>query len=248
MKRPAGDPYFFAQWVFALVISVVWLVGTAQAAADPRDDSRDAERRRMVETQIAGRGVTDQRVLYAILKVPRHEFVPAQLSDRAYGDYPLPIGYGQTISQPYIVALMTELLDLQGSEKVLEIGTGSGYQAAVLGETAGEVYTMEIVKALQEPAAELLKKTGYEKVHCKFGDGYDGWEEHAPFDGIMVTAACDHIPPPLIKQLKEGGVMVIPLGPASATQLLRRARKVDGKLQFDFSLPVRFVPLTRAAR
>ncbi len=166
----------------------------------------------MVEKDIKGRGIKDEKVINAMLKVKRHLFVEKKYLDKAYGDHPLPIGEGQTISQPYVVALMTEALCLRGNERVLEIGTGSGYQAAVLAEIVKEVYTIEIRKGLYEMAKERLKKLGYKNVYVKHGDGYFGWKEYSPFDAIMITASANHIPPPLLAQLKEGGRLVIPLG------------------------------------
>ena len=211
-------------------------------------DDRAEERKRMVEEQIRARGVTNHLVLEAMRRVPRHKFVEARLQSEAYDDHPLPIGYGQTISQPYIVALMTELLELKAGEKVLEIGTGSGYQAAVLAAQTTNVYTMEIVKPLYEQAAKRLRDAGLPENHVRHGDGYFGWEEHATFDAIIVTAAADHIPPPLLKQLCTGGRMVIPIGPIHATQRLVIVKKDrDGKVKTRSVLPVRFVPLTSGA-
>jgi len=179
-------------------------------------------------------------------QVPRHEFVPEQWIDAAYEDHPLPIGHGQTISQPYIVALMTELLQPARGAKVLEVGTGSGYQAAILAEMGAEVWSIEILEPLATESAARLKRLGYDKVHVKRGDGYLGWPEQAPFDGIMVTAGADHIPPPLIEQLKAGGRMVIPVGEAHAEQSLLLVEKaLDGKISTRNVAPVLFVPLTR---
>jgi protein-L-isoaspartate(D-aspartate) O-methyltransferase len=190
-------------------------------------------------------GSLDERVLDAIGKVPRHEFVPDDQRPYAYENRPLPIGYGQTISQPYIVAIMTDLLKPEKTGRVLEVGTGSGYQAAILAELVDGVYTIEIVKELAEQAADRLKKNGYNTVHARTGDGYYGWETEAPFDGIVVTAVASHIPPPLIKQLKPGGRMVIPVGGQFMTQYLMLVTKeVDGKITTRQILPVRFVPLT----
>ncbi|MBN1755244.1 protein-L-isoaspartate(D-aspartate) O-methyltransferase [bacterium] len=199
----------------------------------------------MVETQIIRRGVTDSLVLAAMMSVPRHNFVPDEFGSRSYGDYPLPIGEGQTISQPYIVALMTELLELKGDEKVLEIGTGSGYQAAVLGEIVPLVFSIEIICTLASSAEKLLDKMGYENITVKCGDGYQGWPEQAPFDAIIVTAAPDHIPLPLIDQLAEGGKLVIPVG--DIYQELIVLTKVDGKVEEEKIIPVRFVPMTGEA-
>jgi protein-L-isoaspartate(D-aspartate) O-methyltransferase len=199
-------------------------------------------REKMVETQIKARGVKDPRVLSALLKVERHRFVPDKYMDSAYSDQPLPIGEGQTISQPYIVALMTELLEIKGNEKVLEIGTGSGYQAAILAELAKEVYTIEIIEPLASMAKKKLSELGYQNVKVKAGDGYLGWPEAAPFDAIIVTAAPDHIPKPLVDQLKEGGRMVVPVG--THTQELIRIVKRSGKIETTNVIPVVFVPMT----
>lgn len=205
-----------------------------------------AARSEMVTRQIADRGVRDQRVLAAMRKVPRHEFVPAAEKRHAYGDTPLPIGEGQTISQPYIVALMTELAQPDPSDRVLEIGTGSGYQAAVLAELVQHVYTIEIEPALAQRANQALDRIGYRNVTVRAGDGYAGWPEHAPFDIVMVTAAPDHIPQPLIDQLKTGGRMVVPVGPIASTQQLRVLEKdTTGKVSTRVVAPVRFVPLRR---
>jgi protein-L-isoaspartate(D-aspartate) O-methyltransferase len=187
----------------------------------------------------------DNRVLDTLRKVPRHDFVPDNQRPYAYENMPLPIGYGQTISQPYIVAVMTDLLKLKKTDRVLEVGTGSGYQAAILAELADSVYTIEIVEELGRQAAENLKRTGYDAVHTRIGDGYYGWEAAAPFDGIVVTAVASHIPPPLIKQLKPGGRMIIPVGAQFMTQYLVLVTKdVDEKVTTRQILPVSFVPLT----
>lgn len=199
-------------------------------------------REEMVLTQIKARGIGDQRLIQAMLKVERHKFIPQRFQTFAYTDQPLPIGEGQTISQPYIVALMTELLKLEGGEKVLEIGTGSGYQAAILAELAKEVYTIEIIEALAQRADKTLKDLGYKNIIVKAGDGYIGWEEYAPFDAIIVTAAPRYIPPPLIEQLKDGGRMVIPVG--STGQKLQLLRKQNGGIDITDIVPVRFVPMT----
>lgn len=202
-------------------------------------------RQAMVEDQIAARGVEDTRVLAAMATVPRHEFVPPTELDQAYADHPVPIGFGQTISQPYIVALMTELLDVQPGDRVLEIGTGSGYQAAVLAEVTDEVYTVEIIPELATAAASRLKRLGYGEIAVRTGDGYFGWPEHAPFDGIIVTAAPDHVPPPLLRQLAEGGRLVIPVGPPGGYQTLWRLTKRDGEILSENITGVLFVPLLR---
>ena len=201
-----------------------------------------ALREKMVDTQIKARGIKDPRVLSAMVKVERHRFVPEEYLNSAYSDQPLPIGEGQTISQPYIVALMTELLELKGDEKVLEIGTGSGYQAAILAELAKEVYTIEIIESLAFMANNRLLELGYQNIKVKAGDGYLGWPEVAPFDALIVTAAPDHIPKPLIDQLKEGGRMVVPVG--SYTQELKKIIKRYGKIETTDIIPVIFVPMT----
>jgi protein-L-isoaspartate(D-aspartate) O-methyltransferase len=203
-------------------------------------------RERMVIETIERRGVTDEDVLSAMRAVPRHLFVPEDEQDYAYGDHPLPIGYGQTISQPYIVALMTELLELRQGDKVLEVGTGSGYQAAILAEIPGvEVYTLEIVPELAESARERLEELGYTDVYCRQGDGYYGWPEHAPFDAIIVTAAPDHVPPPLVDQLAVGGRMVVPVGPPGGYQTLwKLVKQPDGEVKNYNMGGVAFVPLT----
>jgi protein-L-isoaspartate(D-aspartate) O-methyltransferase len=200
----------------------------------------------MVRQQIESRGITDVAVLAALRKVPRHEFVPANWVERAYEDSPLPIGHDQTISQPYIVALMTELAQLSSQANVLEVGTGSGYQAAILAEIVAEVHSIEIIEPLAMSAAERLHGLGYRNVQIKFGDGYLGWPEHAPFNAIVVTAGADHVPPPLIEQLKPGGRMVIPVGALPGQQSLWLIEKnVDGTITQRQIAPVAFVPLTR---
>lgn len=208
-------------------------------------DRYEELRRRMVEEQIIRRGIRDKRVIDAMLKVPRHLFVPEDMREYAYDDSPLPIGRGQTISQPYIVALMTELLAIGPESKVLEIGTGSGYQTAILAEIAKEVYTVEIIEDLHRRAVELLRSLGYTNVYAKCDDGYFGWEEHAPYDGIMVTAAPRRIPEPLIEQLKIGGRMVIPVGDLYQDLILVK-RTEKGTIQQAIT-GVRFVPMTGEA-
>ena len=205
-----------------------------------------ALRERMVETQIVTRGVRQPAVLQAMKTVPRHLFVPEPFRAQSYEDYPLPIGAQQTISQPYIVARMTELLDLTGDERVLEIGTGSGYQAAVLSRVAGEVYTIEILEPLGRQAQRILGELGYKNVHTRIGDGYQGWPEAAPFDAIVVTAAPERIPQPLLDQLKVGGRMVIPVG-AFFQDLLVLTKTPNGVDKKNI-IPVRFVPMTGEAQ
>jgi protein-L-isoaspartate(D-aspartate) O-methyltransferase len=198
----------------------------------------------MVKYQIRDRGVTDPRVLRAMEHVLRHEFVPDDYVDQAYADHPLPIGHGQTISQPYIVALMTELLDLKETDRVLEIGTGSGYQAAILSEIVADVYTVEIVEPLATEAKERLERLGYNNVHVLYADGYYGWQEHAPYDAIIVTCAPDHIPQPLVQQLADGGSLVIPVGPPGGYQTLWQITKQGQEIKKRNVTGVLFVPLT----
>ena len=205
-------------------------------------------RQEMVERQLKGRDITDARVLAAMSKVPRHRFVRPALAGQAYNDHPLPIEEGQTISQPYIVALMTQLLELKGSERVLEVGTGSGYQAAVLAELVKHVYTIEILPGLAKSAAARLRALGYANVEVRAGDGYQGWPDQAPFDAIIVTAGASHIPPPLITQLKDGGRLVIPVDVAVGYQELLQCRKERGQLVKKIIAPVRFVPLIEPKR
>ena len=200
----------------------------------------------MVQQQLMPRGIKDERVLTAMAKVSREEFVPQDSRAASYTDQPLPIGYGQTISQPYIVAFMTEQLHPSSGDRVLEIGTGSGYQAAVLAELVAEVYSIEIIEPLAKTAEATLQRLGYTNVQVKAGDGYKGWPEHGPFDAITVTCAPDHVPPPLIEQLKEGGRMIIPVG-GFGDQELYLLEKKNGELQRRAVLPVRFVPMTGEA-
>jgi protein-L-isoaspartate(D-aspartate) O-methyltransferase len=226
-----------------LFLSVIGMrVDTAEVAE--QEEIQEQQRLRMVRTQIERRGVSNKPVLDTMRKVPRHKFVPLRERRYAYADQPLPIGHGQTISQPYIVAFMTELLDPKPEHTVLEVGTGSGYQAAVLAELVSKVYTIEIIEALGKPAKERLEKLGYENIDVKVADGYHGWEEHAPFDSIIVTCAASHVPPPLIKQLKTGGKMCIPVGTVfGPQQLLIVTKQEDGSVRGRSVLPVRFVPL-----
>ena len=235
----------------AVLLSCLFLVvvpGTVQSSDNDtaqRKFGREQERESMVSRQIAARGVKDKKVLSAMRQVPRHLLVPPKYRKGAYGDHPVPIGYGQTISQPYIVAYMTEILGLKGGEKVLEIGTGSGYQAAILSEITTNVYTMEIIHELAESAVRSLAELGYNQVHVREGDGYYGWESEAPWDAIIVTAAAEHIPPLLVKQLKPGAKMCIPVGSQFGVQYLLLVEKDEnGKVTTRNLMPVRFVPLT----
>ena len=228
--------------VILLILAFLFPQGILAQEPDRFAPQREA----MVKSQILARGVKDIRVLKAMEKVPRHLFVPKKYRAAAYGDYPLPIGEGQTISQPYIVAYMTEALDLDPEEKVLEIGTGSGYQAAVLAELVKEVYTIEIIEALGKRARETLDKLGYGNIHVMIGDGYKGWPAASPFDAVIVTCAPEEVPSALVQQLKEGGRMILPIGKAGAIQQLVRAVKKDGRLVRQKVMDVRFVPMVRA--
>jgi len=225
-----------------VIFAVLAASGCGQKPAPVADLT--SERQRMVQQQLMPRGIHEERVLAAMAKVPREEFVPPDSRAASYEDGPLPIGNGQTISQPYIVAFMTEQLRSKPSDRVLEIGTGSGYQAAILAELTAEVYTIEIVEPLAKNAEVTLQRLGYKNVHVKVGDGYSGWLEHAPFDAIIVTCAPDHVPQQLTDQLKDGGRMVIPVGERFAQQLYL-LEKQNGRLRESAVLPVRFVPMTR---
>lgn len=231
-------------------IPAVLLSTTSCESADPdwQAGAVGHSREFMIEKQLKDRGITDARVLKAMMEVPRHELVPENQRDRAYDDRPLPIGHGQTISQPYIVAFMTEHLAPKPDDRVLEVGTGSGYQAAVLGKLVKDVYTIEIVAPLAARAKKDLTRLGLENVHVKAGDGYLGWPEQAPFDSVIVTCAPDHIPEPLVEQLAEGGTMVIPVGEEGRLQELYLLRKKDGVVKREAVLPVRFVPMTGRAK
>jgi protein-L-isoaspartate(D-aspartate) O-methyltransferase len=211
-------------------------------------DSFEKKRQGMVQRDIKGRGISDARVLAAMMKVERHLFVDGSQARQAYEDHPLPIGEGQTISQPYIVAAMTEAASLKGGERVLEIGTGSGYQAAILAEIAKDVFTIEIREGLAEKASERLAGLGYKNIHAKHGDGYFGWAEHSPFDVVMITAAASHIPQPLLDQLKEGGRLVMPLGSTFAYQRFTVVTKEKGKYTRKELGRVVFVPMTGEAQ
>jgi len=221
------------------------LIPCVALSADPADSPADRQaRERMVREQIRARGITRPEVLNAMQSVPRHWFVPEDLADAAYADHPLPIGEGQTISQPYVVALMTELLDLNPSARVLEIGTGSGYQAAILSGLSSQVYTMEIKQRLYQNAAKLLQRLPYKNITCLQGDGYFGWPDGAPYDAIMITAAVDHIPPPLIQQLKDGGRLVLPLGSPLGYQSLVLVTRHGEDVSVRNIIGVLFVPMT----
>ena len=225
--------------------------GRGEQAVPADDDPRwQMKREQMVRQQLTSgqRDIRDEAVIEAMLKVPRHKFVPLTQRLFAYDDRPLPIGHGQTISQPHVVAFMTEALAPQPGDRVLEIGTGSGYQAAVLAELVKEVWTIEIVEPLAETAAGVLEAQGYENVHVKAGDGYAGWPEQAPFDAIIVTCAPDHVPPALVEQLRDGGRMMIPVGPEHGAQELFMMRKRGDVIERESVLPVRFVPMTGEAR
>ncbi len=241
------------RWRRALVLAL-GCIAVAQAEV-PEEDPYAERRSRMVRAievhatsarSALGRPTLDPRVLEVMGRVPRHEFVPRRLRKEAYSDRALPIGSGQTISQPFVVALMTDLLHVGADDVVLEVGTGSGYQAAVLAHLVRRVYSIEILPDLKRTAAERLERLGYENVVTRLGDGYQGWKEHAPFDGILVTAAAESVPPPLIRQLKPGGRMLIPVGRASATQQITLVQKdAEGQVTARALLPVVFVPLTR---
>ncbi|MBD3379754.1 MAG: protein-L-isoaspartate(D-aspartate) O-methyltransferase [Candidatus Omnitrophica bacterium] len=219
----------------------------ASFASENGDQEMTFRRRRekMVKEQIKARGVDDPRVINAMLKVKRHLFVPEAVKGAAYSDRPLPIGYGQTISQPFIVGYMTQALDLDPADRVLEIGTGSGYQAAVLAELAGEVYSVEIIGELAEQARRTLERRGYDNVKVKYGDGYEGWKEHAPYDAVIVTAAPPQIPEELIRQLRTGGRMIVPAG-RFYQELVFITKKAGGRVERKKLMPVRFVPMVRS--
>ncbi len=226
--------------IFSLLLLLLFICPEVLA------NSFERERNAMVRSQIRARGIRDQATLEAMRAVPRHLYVPAAQIRFAYQDRPLPIGYGQTISQPYIVAYMTEIIRPRPDHKILEIGTGSGYQAAILAEIADQVYTIEIIGALGKQARRKLEAQ-YDNVHVKIADGYYGWEEQAPFDAIVVTAAAEYIPPPLVEQLKPGGRMIIPVGsPFQMQHLMLVEKKEDGGITTRSLMPVRFVPFERA--
>lgn len=226
---------------YIIIIAVLTLMISGPAAADDRQSERD----RMVRLQLENRDIECEATLDAMRRVQRHLFMPSDVRRLAYADRPAPIGHGQTISQPYIVAMMTEAVKPKPDHTVLEIGTGSGYQAAVLAEIVDQVYTIEIIPELADWSGGVINRLGYENIEVKTGDGYYGWEEHAPFDAIVVTAAAEHIPPPLIEQLKDGGTMIIPVGSPFMTQNLMLVEKTDGEIKTTSLMPVRFVPFTR---
>ena len=264
----SGSRFRFSAWILWLIFPIVPMLARGQDGgirseiepetgkqkdvktnSETEVDHWTAARRRMVAELQGGRyRILDSKVIQAMSEVPRHEFVPTDLRRMAYEDKPLPIGHRQTISQPYIVAFMTEKLEPEAGEKVLEIGTGSGYQAAVLAQLVKEVYSIEIVRELAETAQQTLERLNYSNVHVKAGDGFKGWPEHAPFDAIIVTCAPEEIPQPLVEQLKEGGRMIIPVGPEGEVQKLYLLQKKDGKIVQTSMLPVRFVPMTGQAR
>ena len=230
-----------ATGLLAVVCLFLYILSPQQASSE--SDRYLGKRMKMVERDIEGRGITDEKTLAAMRSVKRHLFVPLSLRYGSYSDHPLPIGEGQTISQPYIVALMTEKLGLKGGEKVLEVGTGSGYQAAVLAEIGVEVRTIEIRETLANSARERLKDLGYESVKVRYGDGYFGWAQEGPYDAVIVTAAANHIPPPLLKQLKDGGRLIIPLGSTLYYQTLTFVTKIGEELDVEHVTGVAFVPM-----
>jgi protein-L-isoaspartate(D-aspartate) O-methyltransferase len=230
-----------SQW---LILGLLPLSGCERSLAPNQPADFAAQRERMIQEQLVRRGIRDERVVAAMRKVPREEFVPAEVRNESYKDGPLPIGHEQTISQPYIVAFMTEQLRPQRTDRILEVGTGSGYQAAILAELVAEVYTVEIIEPLAKNAEATLQRLNYRNVRMKVGDGYKGWVEHAPFDVIIVTCAVDHVPPPLVAQLKEGGRMMIPVGESFAQELYL-FEKEKGELKKSAVLPVVFVPMQR---
>jgi protein-L-isoaspartate(D-aspartate) O-methyltransferase len=239
-NRNAVSPATLTRVALALLMSLSCT--GSQRPQPPGGDPFTQARTRMVEEQLEGRDIRSTRVLEVLRRVPRHRFVPLEIQRDAYRDFPLPIGHGQTISQPYIVAFMTEALDVQPEHKVLEIGTGSGYQAAVLAELVREVYTMEIVAPLAATARATFDELGYKNIHTRTGNGYLGWPEQAPFDRIMVTAAPPEVPAALVEQLRPGGLMAIPVG--TDAQELRIMRRTAKGLTIVRTLPVRFVPMT----
>jgi protein-L-isoaspartate(D-aspartate) O-methyltransferase len=245
-RKPAAPPLRAPAVLIAAAIALAGAVpGSGSGAEEPQEVRQ--KRIDMVNRQIAARGITDRNVLEVMMEVPRHLFVPEAIRERAYDDSPLPIEEGQTISQPYIVALMTELLEIQPGDRVMEIGTGSGYQAAVLSGLAAQVYTIEIKEPLYLKATAILEELGLDNVHTRHGDGYYGWEEQAPFDGIMITAAVDHVPPPLLQQLVNGGKLVLPLGHPFSFQNLVVVTRRGEDYQLRQITGVLFVPMTGKA-
>jgi protein-L-isoaspartate(D-aspartate) O-methyltransferase len=247
-QRKSDDAalYFWVMRQFSQWLLVATLAATACGQRPTPASDFAAERQRMVQQQLMARGINDTRVIAAMAKVPREKFVPSESRVASYEDGPMPIGHGQTISQPYIVAFMTEQLRPKPNDRVLEIGTGSGYQAAILAELVKELYTIEIIEPLAKNAEATLQRLGYKNVHVKVGDGYRGWPEHAPFDAIIVTCAPGKVPQPLTDQLKDGGRMIIPVG-GFGNQELYLLEKKNGQLQRRAVLPVRFVPMAGEA-
>ncbi len=239
--------------VIVLLVLFLFLPGFSQPPSNKISEEKGYDidsvlRESMVKNQLERRGIKDRRVLDAMTKIPRHLFVDERLRGKAYNDHPLPIGEGQTISQPYVVAWMTEALRLKATDRVLEIGTGSGYQAAVLAEIVRDVYSIEIRERLKISASSLLNKLGYKNVKVKYADGYFGWKEHAPYDAIIITASPNHIPPPLLKQLKEGGKLIVPLGSTLYYQILTLVTIKEGETYVEQMGGVAFVPMTGEAR
>ncbi|MGK7396776.1 MAG: protein-L-isoaspartate(D-aspartate) O-methyltransferase [Candidatus Cyclobacteriaceae bacterium M3_2C_046] len=229
--------------IYLKISGIILIIPLFFSANLPTDNDFQKERQQMVNQQIKGRGIYQEKILNAMLQVPRHQFVPDQFINQAYEDRPLSIGHGQTISQPYIVALMTKVLQPEPEDKVLEVGTGSGYQAAILSQLVDQVYSVEIIEPLAKNAKEVVNQLNLKNVIIRQGDGYRGWPEKAPFDAIIVTCSPSHIPQPLIEQLKEGGKMVIPVGDSSFTQELVLLSKQNGKIKRQEIIPVRFVPM-----
>ncbi|MFT4303856.1 MAG: protein-L-isoaspartate(D-aspartate) O-methyltransferase [Candidatus Woesearchaeota archaeon] len=235
---------------FAIIISIIVLINKESQEYyfdEENDDKFKLLRENMIENQLKARDITDEKVLNAMKKVERHKFVPESIKNNAYQDNPLPIGHGQTISQPYIVALMTQLAEVKQNYKALEIGAGSGYQAAILAELINEVYTIEIIEELAESSKKVLKELEYTNVKVKHADGYYGWKEHAPFNIIMITAASNHVPPPLLEQLADGGKLIIPLGDIRRFQTLTIVTRKGDEYSTEFISNVRFVPMTGRA-
>jgi protein-L-isoaspartate(D-aspartate) O-methyltransferase len=238
-------PVRMKRTVLPVLLAMVFTPACSSPAQE--EGPLDTEKQHMIARDLKGRDITNPAVLQAMLDVPRHRFVGPAQQDIAYADFPLPIGYGQTISQPYVVAFMTQMLELRPEDRVLEIGTGCGYQAAVLSKLAGHVYTIEIVEPLASEARKRLAELGYTNISVKAGDGFEGWSEHAPFDRIILTCAVQEMPPALIEQLKEGGRIIAPKGAAYEVQQLVIATKQAGALTYRAVLPVRFVPMTGKA-